>query len=267
VLVGAAFGVSGAIFQSLARNPLASPDVIGITGGAGVVAVALIVLAGAGATVVTFGALAGGLLAAALIYGLAYRRGVLGYRLVLVGIGMAAMTTAITQYLLTRAGIYEAQRAMVWLTGSLNGRGWENVWPLVVALALLASPTLGLGRSMRLLELGDDTARGLGVRVEPARAGLMACAVVLVSVATASAGPVAFLALVAPQIARRLVRAPGATLVPSALTGAALLVWSDLIAQRIFAPTELPVGVVTGVIGAPYLLYLLARANRMGTGE
>jgi iron complex transport system permease protein len=265
-LVGAAFGLSGAIFQSLARNALASPDVIGITAGASAAAVAVIVWIGDGSAVVSVGALVGALATAAAIYLLAYRRGVVGYRLVLVGIGVAAVLGALTSYLLTRAEIFEAQRATVWLTGSLNGRSWDHVGPVAAALAVLLPVTLALGRQLRLLELGDDTAKGLGARVEASRAGLIAAGVGLAAVATASAGPIAFVALVAPQIARRLVHAGGATLVPSALVGAALVLLADLAARRAFAPTELPVGVVTGIIGAPYLLWLLARANRIGAG-
>jgi iron complex transport system permease protein len=265
-LVGAAFGVSGAIFQSLARNPLASPDVIGITAGASAAAVAVIVWVGGSSTVVYLGALAGALLTAAAIYLLAYKRGVVGYRLVLVGIGVAAVLSALTSYLLTRAEIFEAQRATVWLTGSLNGRSWSHVRPVALALVLLLPATLALGRQLRLLELGDATAKGLGVRVERARGALITAGVALAGIATASAGPIAFVALVAPQIARRLVRAGGATLVPSTLVGAALVLLADLAARRALAPTELPVGVVTGIIGGPYLLWLLFRANRIGVG-
>jgi iron complex transport system permease protein len=266
VLVGAAFGLSGSVFQSLARNPLASPDVIGITAGASAAAVAMIVWVGASSTVVSLGALAGALVTATAIYLLAYRRGVVGYRLVLIGIGVGAVLAAGTSYMLTRAEIYDAQRAVVWLTGSLNGRGWEHVRPVSVSLLVLAPAVVVLGRQLRLLELGDDTARGLGVRVEPTRAGLILVGVGLAAVATASAGPIAFVALVSPQIARRLVRSPGATLLPAGLVGAALVLVSDLAARRLFAPTEIPVGVVTGIIGAPYLLWLLARANRIGAG-
>lgn len=266
VLVGAGFGVSGAIFQSLARNPLASPDVIGITAGASAAACAVIVWGTVSSTSLAGAALAGALVTAAAMYLLSYRRGVLGYRLVLVGIGLNAGLLAVTQYLLTRAEIFEAQRATVWLTGSLNGRGWDHVRPVTIALALLLPLALVLGRSLRLLELGDDAARGLGVRVEPTRAGLILAAVGLAAIGTASAGPISFVALVAPQIARRVVRSPGVSLVPSALVGALLVLVSDLVARRLFAPTELPVGVVTGAVGAPYLLWLLARTNRLGTG-
>jgi iron complex transport system permease protein len=265
LLVGAAFGMSGAIFQSLARNALASPDVIGITAGASTAAVALIVWTSVGTATIAGGALVGGLVTAAAVYVLAYRRGVVGYRLVLVGIGVTAMLTAATAYLLTRAEIFEAQRATVWLTGSLNGRGWEHVRPLAVALAVLVPAAIALARPLRLLELGDDAARGLGVRVEQARCALVVVGVALAAVATASAGPVAFVALAAPQIALRLVRSGAPTLVPAAAVGCLVMLLSDLIARRVFAPTELPVGVVTGVVGGPYLLWLLARANRSAT--
>lgn len=263
VLVGGAFGFSGAIFQSLARNPLASPDIIGITAGAAAAAVFAIVVLGAGSTVVSVGSLAGALLTAAAIYLLAYKRGVSSYRLVLVGIGVGAVLGSITSYLLTRAEIYAAQRAAVWLTGSLNGRGWEHVRPVGLAMVVLFPVVLVLARPLRALQLGDDTAKGLGVSVENSRAALIVVAVALAAVATASAGPVAFVAFVAAPIARRLVRAP-LTLVPAALTGALLVLASDLAARLAFAPTELPVGVVTGIVGAPYLLWLLARANKIG---
>ena len=263
-LVGAAFGISGSIFQSLARNALASPDVIGITSGASTAAVAVIVWIGGSSIAISTGALAGAFVTAGAIYALAYQRGVVGYRLVLVGIGVAAVLNALTSYLLTRAQIFEAQRATIWLTGSLNGRSWDHVAPVAIALAALVPIAIALGRPLRLLEMGDDTARGLGVRVESSRRTLIAVAVALAAVATAAAGPVAFVALVAPQIARRLVPPGSATLVSAALLAALLVLASDLVARRAFAPTELPVGVVTGIVGAPYLLWLLARANRIG---
>jgi iron complex transport system permease protein len=265
VLVGASFGFSGAIFQSLARNPLASPDIIGITQGASTSAVFMIVVIGASGTLVSIGALVGSLVTAAMIYGLAYKRGVSSYRLVLVGVGIASALVAITSYLLTRAEIFDAQRAYVWLTGSLNGRGWEHVRPVAVAALVLFPAVIALARPLRALQLGDDTAKGLGITVERTKAALILVAVALVAVATAAAGPVAFVAFVAAPIARRLVSAP-VTLVPAAMMGALLLLVSDLAARRVFAPTELPVGVVTGIIGAPYLVWLLARANKIGKG-
>lgn len=266
LLVGAAFGLSGAIFQRIAHNPLASPDIIGINAGAAAAAVFVIVVVGGTSNQVTFGALAGAVSTATAIYLLAYRSGVTGYRLVLVGIGITAMLGSVTSYLLTRAEIFDAQRATVWLTGSLNGRGWEHVRPVAVVLIVLVPTAIALARPLRLLELGDDTARGLGVRVEVARGALLLVGVALAALATASAGPVAFVALVAPQIARRLTGGRTLALLPAAATGALLLVSADLVARRLFAPTELPVGVFTSILGAPYLLYLLARANRIGSG-
>jgi iron complex transport system permease protein len=265
VLVGAAFGLSGAVFQSLARNPLASPDIIGITAGASTAAVAIIVLVGAGTVAVAAGALAGGLATATLVYVLAYRRGLSAYRLVLVGIGIGAALSAVTSYLLTRAEINDAQRANVWLTGSLNGRGWEHVRPLLALMIVLVPVLVLLGRPLRVLQLGDESATGLGVPVERSRAALVVVAVALAAVATASAGPVAFVAFVSAPIARRLV-GTSLTLVPAALTGALVMLLSDLVGRRMFAPSELPVGVVTGIVGAPYLLWLLTRANRIGRG-
>ncbi len=264
VLVGAAFGLSGAIFQSLARNPLASPDIIGVNAGAALAALVVIVVLDGAATMVSVGSLGGALATAAAIYLLAYRRGVTGYRLVLVGIGVTAVLTSATSYLLTQADIFDAQRATVWLTGSLNGRGWEHVRPVVAVLAALVPVTFAMGRQLRLLQLGNDAARGLGARVERARGGLLFVAVVLAAVATASAGPVAFVALVAPQIASRLVGGGHPALGPAALTGAAVVVLADLVGRRAFAPIEMPVGIITAVVGAPYLLWLLARANRVG---
>lgn len=265
VLVGSAFGLSGAIFQRVARNPLASPDIIGINAGATTTAVFVIIVLERTGSIVTVTALAGSLVTAILIYLLAYRKGITGYRLVLVGIGVTAMLNALTSWLLTRAEVYQAQRAMVWFTGSLNNRTWDHVRPVALALLVLGPIVLALARTLRMLDLGDDTAVGLGTRINVGRSLLLLCGVLLAAVGTASAGPVAFVALVAPQIARRLVGPRSMSLVPAALVGALLLLASDLIARQVL-PTELPVGVVTGMLGAPYLIYLLVRANRIGSG-
>ena len=265
VVVGAAFGFSGAIFQSLARNPLASPDIIGITAGASTAAVVMIVMFGGAGIGLSAGALFGGVVTALVVYLLSYRRGVSSYRLVLIGIGIAAVLEAITSYLLTRAEIFEVQRATVWLTGSLNGRGWDQLRPVGISMLVLFPAVLLLATPLRTLQLGDDTAKGLGVRVERMRLALVVVGVALAAIATAATGPIAFVAFVAAPIARRLVRTP-LTLIPAALTGALLLLVSDLVARRIFAPVELPVGVITGIIGAPYLVWLLARANKVGKG-
>jgi iron complex transport system permease protein len=266
VLVGVAFGVSGQIFQRMARNPLASPDILGITAGASAGAVACIVVFATATITVTGAALGGAMLTILAIYLLAMRNGLSSYRLVLVGIGMTAMLQAVTAYLLTRAELRDAQKATVWLTGSLNGRSWEYVRPLTLVLVVLVPVALVCGRSLRMLEMGDDAAAGLGVSLRRSKGALAAVGAALAAVATAAAGPVAFVALVAPQIARRLVGERTAGLVPAGVVGAAMVVFGDLLARSLFAPTELPVGAVTAFIGAPYLLWLLARANRIGAG-
>ncbi|MGH8934609.1 MAG: FecCD family ABC transporter permease [Egibacteraceae bacterium] len=266
MLVGAAFGMSGAIFQSLARNPLASPGIIGIEAGAAFAAVLVIVALDPNTIGVTAGALIGALATAVAIYLLAYRRGVTGYRLVLVGIGVTAVLGSGTSYLLTRANIYDAARATVWLTGSLNGRGWEHVGPVGAAMLVLVPATLLLGRHLRGLQLGDDAARGLGVRIEMSRAGLILAGVGLAATAVASAGPVAFVDLISPQIARRLTGSASGALLPAAVTGALITLASDLVGRQAFGTVELPVGVITAIVGAPYFLYLLAHANKVGRG-
>lgn len=266
LLVGGGFGLSGAIFQRLARNPLASPDIIGVNAGAAAAAVFVIVVLDGSSMQVTLGALVGAAVTASAVYLLAHKRGVTGYRLVLVGIGATAVLTSVTQYLMTRAQIFEAQRAMVWLTGSLNGRGWEHVRPMAVALAVLVLPALALARQLRMLELGDDAAIGLGTRVELARGALLMIGVALAAIGTAAAGPIGFVALVAPQLARRLVGGRSLGLLPAVACGALLLTASDLVGRRLFAPTELPVGIITAILGAPFLLFLLARANKIGSG-
>ena len=267
LLVGLAFGLSGAILQSVARNPLAGPDVLGITQGAGVGAVALLVLGGGslGGLAAVIGppvaALAGGLLAALAIYLLAWRQGVSGFRLVLVGIALSAVLTSTTSYLLVLADLPEASQATVWLTGSLNGRGWEHVVPVSVVLAGAGLLAITGAATLSALRLGDDSARSLGVRLQTAQAAQLGVAVVLASVAVAAAGPVPFVALVAPQVALRLSRAPGPPVLAGGLAGAVLVVGSDVV-SRTLLPVELPVGVLTAVLGAPYLLYLLARRTR-----
>lgn len=269
LLVGAALALSGAITQAVARNPLASPDILGVTAGASATAVTVIVLGGSSGVVTGFladvglpiAALLGGLGTAALVYALAYRRGIEGYRLVLVGVGIGAVATAITSWLLVIASIFEAARATVWLTGSLNARGWEHVMPVGLALLVLVPVALLLAFALGVLQFSDDTARGLGMRVNLARTMLILVAVALAAVATASAGPIVFVALVVPQICQRLVGAARPPLLASAVYGALLTVAADLIA-RTALDVELPVGVVTAILGAPYLLYLLARRNR-----
>ncbi|MGW5191941.1 FecCD family ABC transporter permease [Kribbella sp. NPDC004138] len=266
LLVGTALGLSGAIFQSIARNPLASPDIIGVTYGASAFAVFAIVTLGLTGVAVSAFAIVGAVLTAFIMYVLAWRHGVSSYRLILIGIGIGAIATSITSYLLTKARVEIAQQALIWLTGSLNGRDWSNVRSLAVTFVVLLPVMVLLVRQLRILQLGDETAYGLGLRVEGARLGLIVVAVLLAAVATAAAGPIGFVAFGAPPIARRLTRSPGPAMIASGLLGALVVGLSDLVAQHAFGDTQLPVGVVTGVVGAPYLMFLLARANRVGSG-
>ncbi|MBC6461248.1 FecCD family ABC transporter permease [Actinomadura sp. HBU206391] len=266
LLVGAAFGVSGALFQTMTRNPLASPDMIGITAGAGTAVVAGLVLGfGTGIGTQTLG-LSGALITALLIYVLAWKRGTTGYRIILVGIGVSWLFTSTTEYLIARARLYEAQQALGWLFGDLGNRNWGHVRPLALTMAVLLPAALLLSRWTRTLQLGDEVAVGLGIPVQRARLALLLTGVGLVAFGTAAAGPIAFVALVAPQIALRLARTAWPPLTASALTGALIVLVSDLIGRRLITDMELPVGVVTGVLGAPFLLWLLARANRTGSG-
>jgi iron complex transport system permease protein len=265
LLVGAAFGISGAILQAVARNPLASPDILGIMEGAAAAAVFAITVSNGGFVTVALASFLGAVTISAAIYLLAYRQGVSSYRFVLVGIGLGGAATAITLYLVAEATLFEASAAVVWLTGSLNAVGWETVVPLAIVIAVLVPAALALVHRLRALQLGDDLAAGLGVRVEVSRLLLLLVAVALAGVGTAAAGPIVFVAFLAPPIARRLVGAP-LTVVPAALTGALLVLAADVVGRRLFAPTEVPVGIFTGLCGAPYFLYLLARANRSGAG-
>ncbi|MFC5723000.1 FecCD family ABC transporter permease [Streptomyces gamaensis] len=264
LLAGAALALAGAVFQSVARNPLGSPDVIGFGQGSAAGALCAIVLLHGSTAAVQAGSVIGGLLTGALIYLLAWRKGIHGYRLVLVGIGGAAVLTGVNQYLLTRAAIGDATRAVLWLTGSLNGRGWQHVWPLLAAFAVLAPLVIGHARHLGMLEMGDDAASALGVPVERVRLTVMGAATLLTAAATAAAGPLAFVALTGPQLARRLTRSPGPNLFPAACMGGALLLAADWLSQHLFGSDQLPVGAVTGVLGGVYLLWLLASERRAG---
>ncbi len=263
-MVGAALGASGAVFQTITRNPLGSPDIIGFAQGASVGALLEILVFGGGAFAIAAGSVVGAMSTAVIVYVLAFKRGVQGYRLVLVGIAISFMLVAIISYLLTRSTFEQALTAQVWLTGSLNGRGWEHVRPIAAALLVLLPLTALLARPLRMLELGDEAAGALGVAVERSRMALILIAVALTAVATASAGPVVFVALAAPQIARRLTGAAGPGVGCAALTGSVLLVGADYASQRLFGDIHLPVGVLTGLLGGLYLVWLLTREWRRG---
>jgi iron complex transport system permease protein len=263
--VGACFGLSGAIFQSMMRNPLASPDIIGITSGASAAAVIGILTLNLSGLAVSAFAFVGALLTALAIYLLAWKQGIAGYRLILVGIGIAAMLGAVIDYLMTRAQIWDAQVALLWLTGSLNGASAAEMTPLLGLMLVIVPLALVAGRALGGLQLGDDAATAIGVRVEHSRLFLILLGVALAAIATAAAGPVAFVAFVSGPIARRLTHGTGIALVPAALVGAAVVIAGDVAGQHLL-PVQLPVGILTAAVGAPYLLYLLVRSNRIGHG-
>lgn len=262
-LAGLAFGISGVTFQTMLRNPLAAPDVIGISSGASAAAVVSIVLLQLDEAATSFVAIVAALLTAGVIYLLAYRDEVAGTRLILIGIGVSAMLESVVSYVLLHAATYDLQTAMRWLTGSLNGASWDQLLPLALAVVVVGPVLLSREHDLGLLQLGDESAAGLGVRVERTRVVVVVAAVLLIAFATAAAGPIAFVAFLSGPIAARLVGGGGGLMVPSALVGAALVLGADLIGQ--FASgNRFPVGVVTGVLGAPYLVYLLIRTNRAG---
>lgn len=267
LLVGLALGVAGALFQTFARNPLASPDTLGITMGASVGAVAAIVLTSGSAVAglgIPLAALLGALLVGVLLLALTWRAGIDGYRLVLVGIALWSVGAALVDWLLTNAEIFDAAAAYVWITGSLNARTWANALPLAGALAVLLPLALAASRSLAVLQFGDDTARGLGVRLQTAQSAVVLIAIGLVAFAVSAAGPVTFVALVVPQIAVRLTGGSRPPLLAAGLLGAALVVGADLVTRTVL-PEALPVGILTAVLGAPYLLWLLVRGRRRST--
>ncbi|MCZ4101762.1 FecCD family ABC transporter permease [Streptomyces sp. H39-C1] len=262
LLIGSALGLSGAVFQSLMRNPLGSPDVIGFNTGAYTGVLVATAYVGHDYAQTSVGALVGGLLTAAVVYLLAYRQGVQGFRLIIVGIAVSAVLGSVNQWFIIKADLQTAYAAALWDQGTLNDLSWDQVPPVAYAVGALSLLLVAMGPSLRLLELGDDAASALGVRREPVRLAYLAVGVALTAVATAAAGPISFVALAAPQIAARLTRAPGIALVPSAVTGALLLLVGDFLAVRLFAPTQLPVGVVTVSLGGAYFAWLLARNTR-----
>ncbi|MFD4293308.1 FecCD family ABC transporter permease [Rhodococcus sp. NPDC058505] len=268
LLTGIALGIAGAITQSILRNPLASPDMLGITAGASAAAVTLIVVGGGGSFVgllATLGlplaALAGGLATAVAISLLAWRGGVQGYRIVLIGIGTNAMLVALIQWLLISADINDVARAQVWLNGSLNGSDWAQVWPVAIGVAIVGTAAIASSFTLGALRLGDDTARALGVRLQSGQGVLLIAAVALAAISTAAVGPIGFVALAAPQLAMRLLRTPGPPIIASGLLGAVLVLGGDIIGRTVL-PVELPVGIVTSALGGPFLIYLLIRNNR-----
>ncbi|MFC4070629.1 FecCD family ABC transporter permease [Actinoplanes subglobosus] len=265
LLVGAALAVAGALTQTFARNPLASPDVLGVTNGASLGAVAVIVLGGSAATGVPLAALAGGLTAAALVYFLAWRRGIDGFRLVLIGIAVGELLTAGVQWFLVRAEIVDATRATIWLNGSLAGVDWAQINPLAAGLAVLLPLAVATAFTMQAMQFDEDLARGLGVRLQLARLAVVLTAVGLAAAAVTAAGPIEFVALAVPQIALRLCGGSRPPLLASASLGALLVAAADLLARVVLPGREMPVGLVTAMLGSPYLIWLLISTNRRTT--
>ena len=264
VLAGACFGLGGVTFQTMLRNPLASPDIIGISSGASAAAAFGIVILGLSGTAVSLLSIVAGLLVALLIYLLSSRGGVAGTRLILVGIGISAMLTSLTDWVLSKAGQWDLQEALRWLTGSLNNTSWEQALPVLAALVVLGPVLLNRSGELRITQLGDDAAQALGVRTGRTRLVVVVAAVGLIAFATAASGPIAFVAFLSGPIAARIVGPGSSPLLPAAAVGALLVLVADLVGQ--FATgTRYPVGVVTGVLGAPYLLYLIVRVNSRGS--
>lgn len=262
LVIGGSLGLSGAIFQSLLRNPLGSPDIIGFNTGAYTGVLLALVIFQHNMVAVTGASIAGGLLTALVVYLLSWRNGVETFRLLIIGIGIRAMLMAFNTWLILKASQETALSAGLWSAGSLNGLTWVGSGPVLWVLAIAVIGCLCLARPMRLLEMGDDSACALGVPVERTRLLLLLFGVMLTAAATALAGPISFVALMAPQIARRLAGSLWLAMPMTALTGGLLLLLADLAAQHLFLPYQLPVGVLIVSMGGLYLIGLLFRESR-----
>ncbi|TFH85512.1 iron ABC transporter permease [Billgrantia azerbaijanica] len=264
VLVGAALAVAGAILQGIVRNPLASPDVIGITSGAAMSAVTFLALFGTSLSIhwLPVAALIGALLSAMLVFFLAWKRGITPSRMVLVGIGLSAAMGAVTTLLIVVSDDAAAMYAYVWLTGSLYAAQWQDVLGMLPWLLVAVPLCLTYARHMDAMALGDHVAQGLGVNVLRSRLVLMACSVALAGAAVAFAGGLSFVGLIAPHIAARLVGRGFARLVPAtALLGALIVLYADLLGRVAFLPKDLPAGIFVSAVGAPFFVYLLHRTR------
>jgi iron complex transport system permease protein len=263
-LVGVGLAVSGTILQCLTRNPLAAPGIIGVNAGASLAAVALIVwLPNAPLFALPVGAFVGAIAITLPLYALARSRYHSPLHLILVGIGLSAIASAITTLAITLGEIHNVSQALVWMSGSVYGRSWSHVWSLLPWLVVLVPLAFFGGRNLNALNLSEDVSRGLGVAIERQRSGLWLMSAALAAASVATAGTVAFVGFVAPHLARQFVGASHEGLIPTAaLTGGTLVVVADLIGRSLFAPTQLPCGIVTGILGAPYFLYLLYKVNR-----
>ncbi|MWA15492.1 FecCD family ABC transporter permease [Streptomyces sp. BA2] len=262
VIAGVGLGVAGSMLQRVFRNPLASPDVMGVTGGASFGAVVLLAT-GASQTLIPLAALGGGLLAALLLGVFGWRSGLTVTRLVLVGLAVQAGLAAAVNLMVVRFPAELASSALQWTTGSLYGRTWTEVWAAGGAVMLALVAAFALQRRLAVLDLGDESAGGLGLNPSAARLQLLLTAIVLASLAAALTGPVAFVALAVPHLVRFVAGPPTpGTLALTGLAGAVLLLASDLVVQHLLPVSGLPVGVVTATLGAPWLLVLMIRQSR-----
>lgn len=257
LLVGAALGLSGAIFQVISGNALGSPDIIGFTNGAATGALLQIIVFNSGPVEVALGAVVGGLATSVLVWLLTRRTGLHGFRLVLVGIGVGSTLAAFNSLLVVRASLTQAQTAASWLAGSLNDITWERTYALLGLLLVVTPLLLMLVRPLGAIRFGDQVASGLGVSVNAYRVAALFIGVLLVSLATATTGPIAFVALAAPHIAKTLARSGGVGFTSAALMGALMVLGSDLIGRFAVPGRIIQVGVVTGAIGGLYLIYLI----------
>ncbi|TFH87208.1 Fe(3+)-siderophore ABC transporter permease [Billgrantia azerbaijanica] len=264
LFVGVALGVSGAVFQSVSRNALGSPDVIGFTTGAATGALGQIILFGPEPLRVALAAVLGGVLTAVVVYVLARQGGGVGsYRLILTGIGVGAVLTALNGLMLVRGDLDDAVMANLWLAGSLHARTWDHVWPVMIGTTLLVPVVLAGASALRIIEMGDDIASQLGIRVERVRLVMIFAAVVLAALAVGAAGPIAFVALAAPQLAARLCRGTGLPVLSAGLMGGVLLLAADLLTQSLPLAVSVPIGRMTGIVGGIYLIWLLTRSRQL----
>ncbi|MBM9463791.1 iron ABC transporter permease [Aeromicrobium sp. YIM 150415] len=264
--VGMAFGVSGAVFQSLARNALASPDIIGISTGASFGAVLVIATIGSSAVLVPAAAFGGALVTAAFVTAFSLRSSVSPMRLILVGIGLQATLGAVIGVVLARLDPGRIEQSLRWLSGSISGRGWLHVAGIAGLLLLLAVPLHVGTRPLGVLQLGDQVARSAGVGTRSWQITLIVLACVLCAGGVSVAGPVLLIAFLGPPIARRLIGSPGPALAMSGIVSGTVMVASDLIAREGIGHLSLPVGIVTGLLGAPVLLWVLLRGKGVGHG-
>jgi len=263
LFAGFAFGIAGNTFQTMLRNPLASPNMIGITAGSSAAAVYCIIIVHTSEFVVSVTSIIAGLLTVMLLYFLSRRGSFSVGRLILIGIGIEAMLSAAITYMLKIGAQYDIPTAFRWLSGSLNGSQMSELPPLVIAVAVFAPLVMLLSRHLSLLELGEQAASSLGLNADRTRVALIIGAVCMIALATATTGPIAFVAFLAGPIAKRLVGIGFSSVLPAGLVGVNLVLASDLIGQFAFE-IRFPVGVITGILGAPYLIYLLIRMNRKG---